>query len=61
MEKQKRYKVHTVNHDVYGKGAEARYVIKKRGILNIWYTITDEMTDERYANEVCDKFNKYNT
>lgn len=60
-EAQKKYRVHTVVHDSYSKGAEARYVIQKRGLLGFWYTITDEMDEEKYANDVCDKFNKYNT
>ena len=62
MEKQKKYRVHVVNYDTYnGKGAAVRYVIQKRGILGIWYTISDEMSDEDYANELCEKYNKYNT
>jgi len=61
MEKQKKYRVHVRNHDVYGKGADVRYVIQKRGLLGIWYQISDEMSEEDYANELCEKYNKYNT
>lgn len=62
MEKHKKYRVHVINHDSYSsKGADIRYVIQKRGILAIWYTISDEMDNEAYANNMCEQYNKYNT
>jgi hypothetical protein len=60
METQKKYRIHAINHDIYGKGAEARFVVQKKGFLGIWYNISDEMSDEAYANKVCETFNKYN-
>ena len=64
MEKQNKYRVHVINHDTYSTAfgsADIRYVIQKRGLLGIWYTISDEINKEDYANQLCEKYNKYNT
>jgi hypothetical protein len=60
MEKKLKYRVHAVPSERHEVHPEVRYVIQKKSVFGMWLTISDEMVNERYANEVCNTYNKYN-
>jgi hypothetical protein len=57
---EKKYRIQARAYPSYNNGTIIKYVIQRRWILGIWITISDELSGEQYANDLCDKFNKYN-
>jgi hypothetical protein len=57
--KNPKYRVHAKVHDTWNS-SELRYVIQQK-VLLIWWTISEELETEKYAQEMCDKLNGYNS